>query len=651
MPIPLRVLILEDNSTDAELAIYEIKRAGFDPEWHRVQTEQEFVGELGPELDLILADYQLPQFDGQRALQCLQQTGYDIPFIIVSGAIGEELAVSLMKQGVTDYLQKDRLTRLGQAVFRALEQRRSRREKARAEQALRELAARMEQQAKTFDTLLSAVPDLLSLYGTDNRLTYANRALLDFWDTPLEQVVGKTFAELNVHPDAGDKYSADFAEALNGKTVRSETAYRTIDDRCGYHEYFLAPVFGDGRKVTAVACAARDITARKEAEEVLRRARETMEKQQQWLETVLDLLPQPVIMAEPGSGRPVFSNKAADRLYGGAIPKDSSPETLAQIFHFVDADGNRIPPEQTPAIRAARGERLDAVEARWQTPAGSFHMTFCSETLPPMYGHPPVAILLLQDITHLKEIEASLRESIEQLQRERELRDIFVSTLSHDLRTPLIAARMSAELLARRDAPNYNAALLQGRIIENIDRLDGMIQTLLDANLVRAGKRLPLQVDRCLLRQTVRDVLDELTTVHGDRYRLIAASELEGYWDQRFIRRIVENLVNNAVKYGDPEAPVTVTVEAFADGARIHVHNEGEPIKPEDQASLFEPFRRAAADPYSGKQGWGIGLTMVRGAVEAHGGQVSVESGPGRGTTFTVSLPKDSRPATASADD
>src|SRR5260221_8594053 len=112
----LRILVLEDQSEDAELVIHELRRAGFQPEWQRVETEADYVLCLNADLDLILADYSLPQCSALRALHLLQARGLDIPLIVVTGAVGDEIAVECMKQGATDYLLKDRLARLGQAV-------------------------------------------------------------------------------------------------------------------------------------------------------------------------------------------------------------------------------------------------------------------------------------------------------------------------------------------------------------------------------------------------------------------------------------------------------------------------------------------------------------------------------------------------------
>ena len=133
---PLRLLILEDRPEDAELALRELRQAGFDPSWRRVDDEAGFRANLDPELDLILADYHQPQFDALRALKLMKDAGLDIPFVIVSGAVGDDLAVAAVRQGALDYVLKDRLGRLGTAVKNAIEQSELRRRQRLAQGAL-----------------------------------------------------------------------------------------------------------------------------------------------------------------------------------------------------------------------------------------------------------------------------------------------------------------------------------------------------------------------------------------------------------------------------------------------------------------------------------------------------------------------------------
>jgi PAS domain S-box-containing protein len=259
------------------------------------------------------------------------------------------------------------------------------------------------------------------------------------------------------------------------------------------------------------------------------------------------------------------------------------------------------------------------------------------------------------DITHIKEAEAQLgsilhreqlaREEAEtalhQLQLERDLREQFVSSLSHDLRTPLSAAKMSAQMIPRQTNLPDKVYSLAARVRHNIDRADQMITDLLDANRIRAGQKLPIEVAACELHQVVVDTLENLATVHGERFSLQGEERLQGDWDAQAIRRLLENLCNNAIKYGDPTGRVTVTLNDGRDQAELAVHNWGTPIPPEDQTRLFEHFARTKSAESSGKKGWGIGLTLVKGVAEAHGGSVSVESTAEKsGTTFRVRLPK-----------
>lgn len=134
----LKLAIVEDLAQDAELMALRLEDEGFNVEWQRVQTEAEYLACLQQaQPDLILCDWHLPRFSGQRALELLRELRLDIPVILVSGGIGEEAAIAAMRQGATDYVLKDRPARLGEAVRQALEQQRLQREHARAHERLR----------------------------------------------------------------------------------------------------------------------------------------------------------------------------------------------------------------------------------------------------------------------------------------------------------------------------------------------------------------------------------------------------------------------------------------------------------------------------------------------------------------------------------
>ena len=138
MAKPLRVLIVEDAPDDAELLLRELRRQGYDPVAERVETRAAMQAALGAgPWDVILSDNSLPQYGAEAALQVLQEVGLDVPFIVVSGSIGEDAAVALMKAGAHDYLFKGNLARLGTAVERELREAEERRKRRQAEEALR----------------------------------------------------------------------------------------------------------------------------------------------------------------------------------------------------------------------------------------------------------------------------------------------------------------------------------------------------------------------------------------------------------------------------------------------------------------------------------------------------------------------------------
>ncbi|MBI4786459.1 MAG: response regulator [Chloroflexi bacterium] len=201
MPTPLSVLILEDRASDAELIVAELRHAGFDPQYERVYRRADYIARLTPALDVILADYSIPGFNAKRALRTLQECGLDIPFIVVSGTIEEESAVSLIRQGATDYLLKDRLARLGQAITRALEEKKLRHESARAEQALREnerhTHAELEQRAAELGALYDENLQLFEqVRASRERLQFLSRRLLQAQESERRNIARELHDEI-----------------------------------------------------------------------------------------------------------------------------------------------------------------------------------------------------------------------------------------------------------------------------------------------------------------------------------------------------------------------------------------------------------------------------------------------------------------------
>jgi PAS domain S-box-containing protein len=263
MSQPLRVLVVEDNPLDAEMLVRRLRRAGFEPDWQRVDTEAAYLAKLHEGLDIILADYAMPQFDGLRALELLKQRGLDVPFILVSAAIGEETAVAAMKQGAADYLLKDRLTRLGSAVEHALNEVRLRRERRQAE------AARARAETKYRSIFENSVEGLYQS-TPDGRLLIANPALARIagYGSPVEMIANITHVE-QFHVKAKDR-------ARFGHLMRCDGVVRGFESQMKRQDGSLIWISTDARKIRddegndCYEGALRDITERKQADDALR---------------------------------------------------------------------------------------------------------------------------------------------------------------------------------------------------------------------------------------------------------------------------------------------------------------------------------------------------------------------------------------------
>ena len=205
-------------------------------------------------------------------------------------------------------------------------------------------------------------------------------------------------------------------------------------------------------------------------------------------------------------------------------------------------------------------------------------------------------------------------ETVASLEKERDLREKFVAALSHDLRTPMTAVKINAQLLLRKAHDPQAVRVIANRISASVDRADSMVQDLLDANRLRAGDGIPIDVEEMDLADMIGSVQRELSVVHGPRFKLdLESHSAKGFWDPRMIRRILENLAGNAVKYGSPNTTVTFGLLATGKWIEFSVHNFGNAVPAEDLKTLFELYHRSDSAHQSGKKGWGLGLTLVRG--------------------------------------
>lgn len=241
------------------------------------------------------------------------------------------------------------------------------------------------------------------------------------------------------------------------------------------------------------------------------------------------------------------------------------------------------------------------------------------------------------------------KKLVNRLEAERDIRNHFVELLIHDLRTPLATAKMSAQLILRYpDRVELRMGLL-ARIDGSIDRASKVIQDLIDVNRIQSGEPLSLEIAEVDIAWATKNALKKLSVNFGDRFFLqdlrdpIKTKDEKIFLCTRGFLRVIENLGGYSAKRLPPQAPIFLNLKQEHD--QLQVQMGYKELLPQEQSdTLRELFQPGALVEGIGKKDWKIEMALAQAIVEAHGGQIQLESQPKKGTTFTITLPRDARP-------
>ena len=323
-----------------------------------------------------------------------------------------------------------------------------------------------------------------------------------------------------------------------------------------------------------------------------------------------------------GNGQIVLVNAVGRNILGCFLGADLQAADYDRC-DLRDQDGKPIRFADRFLQRLLRGESFSEEPVVLVKPSGEQrHLVFSGNAVRDGNGV-TLAVNVYRDVTELRNLTA--------------LREQYVGLVSHDLRGPLTAAKASVELLERPGLEEPMRQSLVGRIRRSLSRMERMIDDLLDSLQLRAGERMPLVLAVCDLSAIAREVVEELKG--SGRITLGGEPSLPGIWSRDHVWRAIWNLVSNALKYSEPGSEVEVRVEKSGNHACVSVRNRGNVIPVDEQPRLFDAFVRSRAAKAGGQSGWGLGLTLVRGCAEAHGGRTLIRSTPEEGTVFTLELP------------
>lgn len=623
--------MVEDSDDDAELLLIYLRRNGYEIQFDRVHTASEMRQMLASnEYDVIISDFSLPGFNGMEAFRIVKENDLDVPFIITSGTIGEDLAVESMVAGVNDYLMKDNLTRLVPAIEREIKEAKNRHARREAELALK----KSEEQ---YRELFENANDIIFTIDLDGNFTSINKKGKKIFPLQIVENPNSNFAELITETEF-QKFSEMLEQKLSGKTDKTQLEFEIVTQQKQVKSLEISSrlIYSDG-KPSGVQCIARDITERKTAEKVLRES-----------EAKFRALVQ------------------ATSLIVWTINPDGTSENLPQWWTNLTGQSlaeskkfgwlDFVHPDDREETRLICGQAFAEYKV--------FSLVFRVLTLENKYCYLAVRgvpildekgvlhywIGTINDITERKVAEIELNESKEKLLQAQKLESIgrLTGGIAHDFNNMLTVINGYSEMTLRRLPFDDSARGYVEQIKQAAER-----STALTNQLLAFSRRQVLNVEivdinkvisdmNLLIERLIGEDIDLISNLSSDPGRIKA--------DPNQISQVILNLVINS-RDAMPEGG-TITIETTKvksdeikqklsdetltkDYVKLVVKDTGIGIDEENRERIFEPFFTTKE---IGK-GTGLGLAMVYGTIKQSNGHIWVESELGKGTGIEIYLP------------
>ncbi|WP_437603111.1 PAS domain S-box protein [Sorangium sp. So ce590] len=483
-------------------------------------------------------------------------------------------------------------------------------QRKQTEQALRESEER-------FRLSFENAPIGKGIIALDGRFIRVNRAYCEIVGYAADELSKLRFQDIT-HPDDVDTDVGLVEQLRCGEIPRYQLAKRYI-----HKDGRVIPVIlhgsvvrrADGEPIHYIA-QVEDVTARKRAEEERERLLAQLDAERRTLRTVFDSAPIPLLLIDRNDPERVLANPHARELTGGV------PERGKHVGRVRRPDGTALTLDELPSSRAMRGETIPGEELLVATADGSYRtILVAAAPLRDGAGKITGAIVAGEDISPLKEL-ARMREE-------------WTSVIAHDLRQPITTIVLKAAVLSKQQQCSDKAQ----HILASAMQLNRMIDDLLDVSRLESH-RLDLRRIEVDLPALIRATVER--TADATRGHRVDVEVLDGVppllADPGRLEQVLTNLLSNAAKYGAPETPIRIEVERRSGEVLVAVENEGKGIAPDELPRLFARYYRTREAKAGGAAGLGLGLYIVRGLVEAHGGRIWAESAPGK-TTFRFTLP------------
>jgi len=628
----LRVLVVEDSDDDAQLVVRALQNGGYRPTVERVESPEAMQAALTREWDLIISDYNLPQFSGPQALALARRDRGDVPFIFVSGSIGEDIAVAAMRAGANDYVMKDNLQRLIPAIERELREAEGRAARREAEASVQGSEARLRA------ILESALDAVVTMNAAGVITSWGPQATQVFGWTEGD-TIGRMVSDLLIPPRYRDAHHDGLHKFLvegHGPILRKRIGITALH-RDGHEfpvELSVSPMrLGETWEFCAFI---RDMSHQHKTEAAL-------EASEAGYAALVERAPFGVYRSTIG-GKFLSVNSALVRMLAYESAAELLAVDMAKDLYVDPADRKRV-----LDTLAARNLEYDEIETKWKGKDG--RLVYVQLSVHPVRartGNLEYYESFVRDVTEQRRLEGRLVQTTKM-----EAVGRLAGGVAHDFNNILTAVLAHGEFLAEAMSPTDPRREDVEEIRRSAKRAAALTQQLL-----AFSRKQVLQPKALDLNDVVQGVEKLLRRLIGEDITLKVrlASDLGTVLaDPGQLEQVLVNLAVNArdampkggtltIETANAAPPPLETAEHSvlgpSDYVVLVVADTGVGMDAEVRAHIFEPFFTTKEVG----QGTGMGLATVYGIVKQSGGSVVVDSAPGQGATFRIYLPQASEP-------
>lgn len=622
----IRILHLEDSQKDSELIHSLIKSGEIEFDYFFTDNEKDYLHILEKEnIDLILSDFSLPDYNGNDALKVAREKYAHIPFIFVSGMMGEDAAINSMLSGATDYVLKNKLERLVPAIKRGLYQSDIENKRKQAEKALKESQQMLHQAQKLAHLgvwdwkadvdLVTWTEELYLIAGLDPKLPAPTYAEHSTKYSPKSWHLLKTAVEKAM--TKGEPYQLEL------ELIRPDGSIRNVNAFGG------ANVDNNGQ-INGLYGTVQDITESKQAEELLFKSEE---KYRNIFENVQDVYYEASI-----DGTILEVSPSIEIISKGQYHRHDLIGKSMYDFYFITSGRQAL-----LALLQERGSVTDYEIILKNRDGSQVPCSISAKIQFDAHGEPLKIIGSMHDITERKQAEQELIIAKEKSEESDNLKTAFLNNLSHEIRTPMNQILGFANLLKDPDITDSKRDNYIEIINDQSYQLLQIITEIVDISEITTGQvhlnlgtfNLGKMMDELLasfkLKAEQRNLQLRLTKKIADADAMIRG-------DQVKLNHVFSNIIENAIKFTD-EGAIDIEYSRVGNRLIIAVKDTGIGIGAIEKQVIFDNFRQIEITMAKKYSGLGLGLSISDAYIRMMSGEIRVESEPGEGSTFIVEIP------------